>query len=338
MEPKVLFIANTSENFAIGSIFSRAAKSMGLTFTASDTAISNYAPSLKTITGRIFNRLAGKRALEWWSFNRKIVTLIKEFQPNIVIVTGVFPLKNEVFQASHQVNAKIVNYLTDSPWSPQNYCRAFVANLSNYDYIFSTKKAIIPELIAARVKKVSFLPFAFDPFMHHKVESCEINYFPDVCIIGGTDRERLKFVKSFLTTFKGTLGLYGGYWYKEKQLKPLDRGAVYGEDYCRTIGNCKINVGLIRRANRDGHSMRSFEIPACGGVGIYEDTPEHRELFQAYPEYGFFSSFDDLAEKCNWLLEHPEELEKMRKLGIGFIVNEANTYTDRLKKILELLE
>jgi len=43
-----------------------------------------------------------------------------------------------------------------------------------------------------------------------------------------------------------------------------------------------------------------------------------------------------LADKCQWLLEHPVELEAMRMLGMKIIVNDNNTYTSRLKTILEM--
>ncbi|MBF0290401.1 MAG: glycosyltransferase family 1 protein, partial [SAR324 cluster bacterium] len=108
-----------------------------------------------------------------------------------------------------------------------------------------------------------------------------------------------------------------------------------GETFCRVVRYSKINIGLIRRANRDGHSMRSYEIAACGGGGLYEDTPEHRELFEELPDYSFFSSPEDLSQKCSWLLEHPKEREEMRLLGIRNVVRKTNTYSARLKTIFE---
>lgn len=339
MNTKILIIGNTSEDDQLGSILSRASLEMNLPLAVSDTNFHSYAPSMKYLWGRAFFKIAGKRSLEWWSFNYKSTALIEEFCPQVVLVTGIFSLKSEVFHKCNKVGAKIVNYLTDSPWSKQNSCPSFIKNLPNYDCIFSTKTALTPDLVKAGAKQVYFLPFAFDPFFHRylptRESQHEYSHIPDVCLVGGSDADRINFINSFLFNFKGKLGLYGGYWHKNKQLKQFSHGVVFGDAFCRVVHNCKINIGLVRRANRDGHSMRSYEIPACGGVGIYEDTPEHRDLFKGYPEYGFFTSPEDLADKCNWLLEHPVEREQMRQLGIQLIVTEANTYADRLKKILE---
>lgn len=83
--------------------------------------------------------------------------------------------------------------------------------------------------------------------------------------------------------------------------------------------------------------MRSYEIPTYDGCGIYEHTSEHRALFQNYPDCGFFTSPQDLAEKCQWLLKHPEEQEQMKQLGMKLVVIESNTYTARLIQILKLM-
>ncbi|MBA3921777.1 MAG: glycosyltransferase [Nostocaceae cyanobacterium] len=340
MNSRILIIGNTSEVFHIGSMFTRAAKEINLTLAVSDTNINSYAPSLKHLWGKAFFKISGKRPIEWWSFNHKIIALIEEFYPKIVLITGIIPLQDDVFNMCDKIGAKVVNYLTDSPWSRQNSHPKFMANLPKYDFIFSTKKALIPDLINFGVKQVKFLPFAFDPFVHRylppeNILICE-SQMPDVCLVGGADKDRINFIRDFLIDFDGKLGLYGTYWDKDQKLKQYYRGVVLGDDFCKVLQKCKINIGVVRRANRDEHSMRSYEIPACGGVGIYEDTCEHRDLFLGYPQYGFFTSPKDLADKSNWLLEHPLELEQMRQLGIQMVVKESNTYTARLRTILDV--
>lgn len=337
MIPRLLFIANTSQDFHIGAMLVRAAGNLEGVIAKSDT--NGYAPSMNSLWGKLFFRIANRRPREWWHFNRKITEQIKVFVPKLVIVTGIFPLSDDVFQACHQANTKIVNYLTDDPWNPQHYCPPFRFNLASYDCIFSTKRAIIPDLLQAGVKAVHFLPFGFDPSVHYqpdeKNHNCGKNRFPEVCLVGGGDSQRQVFMSEFVHHFKGELGLYGGYWNSNKTLEHFDRQTVYGESYCRVVRFSKINIGLIRHSNRDGHSMRSYEIPACGGLGLYQDTPEHRELFKDYPEYGFFSSPEDLSDKCHWLLDHPKEREEIRLIGIKRVVKDTNTYEARLKTILK---
>jgi len=337
---RLLIVGNTSADYHVGAMFLRSAKDLGIDVRTCNTNIETYAPSMSSIFGKLFFKVAGKRPIESWKFNRNLTEEIHKFRPQIIIVTGIFPLQNIVFEAAHETGAKIVNYLTDSPWSRQNSNRRFTDNLQKYDYIFSTKKDLIPRLLEVKSRQVHFLPFAFDPFIHHCLNKNDIKTdnreIPDVCLIGSADRERRHFVSRFMSNFEGGLGLYGGFWNKDLKLKQYYGGIILGDAFCRTVHDTKINIGIVRRANSDGHSMRTYEIPACGGVGIYEDTTEHREIFSGYPEYGFFSSPEDLADKCQWLLEHFVEREEMRKLGIQIIVNDSNTYTSRLKTILEM--
>lgn len=341
MSLKVLIVGNTSKSYHLGSILIRAAKSINIEVSEYTTDISSYAPSMATLWGKAFFKVVGKRPFEWPTFNKKLIVQIEESNPDLVLVTGISPLSKAVFEVCKKLSIPIVNYLTDSPWSRQNSHRFFRKNLHRYTLIFSTKKDLISSLSAVGAGNIVFLPFAYDPTLHHMSPDIpvpeEVSEVPDVCLIGGADKNRIGFIKSFLENYDGSLGLYGEYWRKDSKLSLFYKGAVYGTDFRRVVYGCKLNLGIVRRANRDGHSMRSYEIAACGGVGIYENTPEHRELFKNYPDYGFFNSPTDLAEKCNWLLTHPSEREAMRQLAIRAIVKESNTYAARLKTILQAI-
>jgi spore maturation protein CgeB len=343
MNTKILIIGNTTEKLNLGAMLVDAAKEIeAISVVTCSNSLSVYAPSMKKLTGKIFYKISGGRSVEWWKFNASIINSLEINQPNLVIVTGIFPLEDRIFSYCKEHSIKIVNYLTDSPFNISIRCPKFMDNIKRYSVIYTTKKAISDKLIDWGAKDIRFLLFAFDPRQHclpnqdDILESESVTY-PDVCIVGGADADRAKFVVDFLKTFKGSLGLYGGDWNKYKEISHLYKGYVKYESYRRVLNRSKLNVGLVKRLNQDEHSMRSFEIAACGGVGIYEDTSVHRELLPEYPEYGFFSSPEDLAEKCDYLLVNPIEREQMCKLGIESIANKTNTYTARLKTILECI-
>jgi spore maturation protein CgeB len=336
MSYKILIIGYTSQVYDVGSAFVRSAKELNLSVSVSN--IQNYQISMQKFWGKLIYRINDKRTLEWWKFNHDTQELIEQFEPEIILVTGLISLSEEIFKISQKINARIVNYLTDDPWNPYMCSQRFIKTLPLYNSIFSTKKAIIPDLIKNQVQKVEFLPFAFDPWLHHIDDNIAKKDIPDICFIGTADQQRQKFFQNFPQKITGKLGLYGAGWDKINHLQAYSKYFLYGDAYCQVIKQCKINIGLVRRANRDGHAMRSYEIPACGGVGIYEDTPEHRQLFSNYPEYGFFTSPEELAEKCNFLIKSLDEREKMRFLGHQVVATNINTYTHRLRTIIELLK
>lgn len=339
MGKNILIIGTTSEPAQIGAIFARASHEMNLKVAVMDTNFNSYAPSMKTLWGRAFFKLADRRPIEWWKFNRHTVKLIEEFCPQVIVVTGIVPLTDNIFDICHRIGSKTINYLTDDPWNPWHCREKFLDNLKKYDLVVSTKTKLLSDLNKHGIKKIEYLPFGYDPYLHYQpLESYSLEkekFDADISFIGTGDKERLPYLNA-VAAIKGLkLKIYGGLWENISvggwEKCPL----VLGEQLRLATFSSKLSLGMVRKRNRDESTLRTFEIAACGGCGIYEDTSEHREIIAGYPEYGFFSSPEDLAEKCKWLLEHPLEREQMRQLGIKLLVKEANTYTARLETILQ---
>lgn len=342
MESKILLIGNTSESHLIGFAYSGAAKALNLPFLNIDTSWNSSFPSMKTILGKTFFKLTNKRPIEWWQFNRNIVNTIKKFRPQIVLVTGILPLIDEVFITCSQIGAVIANYLTDDPWNPNHTCTKFLSNLKQYDLVISTKTRIISDLNKHGVKKNIYTPMAYNPYVCYQPKQISPNekdlFTADIAFIGTGDIERLPYLEAIASLDLDNLQLkiYGNNWNKIPIQTWQTFPAVFENEFRLAIHCSKLSLGIVRKRNRDESTRRTFEIAACGGCGIYEDTKEHREILAGYPEYGFFSSADDLANKCKWLLHNPAEREKMRNLGMQILVKDANTFTTRLKTILDL--
>lgn len=341
MTHRLLIIGNTSETYHVGSMFVRAAAALDVSVTTNDINWKTYAPSMQYLWGRAFYKLAGKRALEWWSFNQKTASHIREFQPTLVLVTGIFPLTEDVFHAATSVGAKICNFLTDDPWARRLRLPRFFENLSRYDLIFSTKSRIVPDLLSHGAKRVEFLFYAFDPHWHHLPDSISASdkegFTADVSFIGTGCVDRLPYLQAVASLPGLNLNLYGGDWNKISVWGWKKNSTIFDNQFRLAMYSSKLSLCLLRKSSRDDSTQRTFEIAPCGGCGIYEDTKEHREILTGYPDYGFFTSPQDLAEKCQWLLEHPEEREQMRQLGMQLVVTESNTYTARLQQILKLV-
>ena len=75
------------------------------------------------------------------------------------------------------------------------------------------------------------------------------------------------------------VALVGGYWERYPAFRAQALGIKPPEIIRALTASAKVNFCLVRRANRDGHVMRSFEIAATGGCMVAEDTVKHREIF-----------------------------------------------------------
>ena len=160
----------------------------------------------------------------------------------------------------------------------------------------------------------------------------------DVVFVGGADLDRIKLIKPLLD-FPFSVILYGGYWGIKHPFSQFSGGHVNLEYLAMVSQKSKITLCLVRRANRDGHVMRTFEAAASKGCMLVEDTMEHREIFGGDGEcVVFFNCNEQMISRARWLLDHPEERVRLRHAVYRRIVLEGkNTYSDRLKTILETI-
>ena len=332
---KLLLLADTSVPEALGSKFLRAAGPMGLDLqVAYSSPAPQFSPSMTRKRGKVFYRLADRRSWEWWGFQRQLLEQIKAHPPQLVLVTGILPLSPAVFQAIHERGGQIVNYLTDDPWNPIHRRRCFLGNLPHYDHIFSTKQALRQRLKAAGVRSTSWLPFAYDPELHHPPQQ-PTSAGADVLFVGTGAEERLPWLNAISNLSGVSCQLHGNNWDRYPTPGWQRDDAVTGEAYCNAIGSARIVLGMLRQANGDLSTDRSYEIGAIGGCGLYQNSSEHRALLPGYPDEGFFSNPEELRARVTHLLAHPELQRRLRQLGSEALRSEDHTYGARLRSILD---
>jgi spore maturation protein CgeB len=184
---------------------------------------------------------------------------------------------------------------------------------------------------------VYYLPFGYDErlFNRPSEEEAGNGITFDVLLVGGADNDRVEFVHGMINHGIRPV-LVGGYWDRYPGLREFSLGLKSATDLRLLTARAKVNICLVRRANRDGHVMRSFEIPACGGFMIAEDTADHRAFFGGEGEAVlYFSSPQTAAEKCHWALDNPEKRIAMATRLHRVVTTGRNTYADRLNTILE---
>ncbi len=342
----LLLIADTSVPEALGSKLVRAAVSLKLKI-GSDLQIvyhspaPQFSPSMQRLRGKLFYRLGDRRSWEWWGFQRQLKDKIRMLRPRLVLVTGILPLQASVMKEIKVGGGRIVNYLTDDPWNPIHRRRSFLQNLSHYDHIFSTKKALCRQLEQAGTPSTSWLPFAYDPDLHHPPLRTGEGPPADVLFIGTGAPERLPWLDALQDLDdppRIRRRIHGNNWTGLRTPGWERRPEATGDAYCEAIHSAGIVLGLLRQANGDLSTDRSYEIGAIGGCGLYQDSIEHRALLPKYPDAGFFSTPAQLRKRVQQLLANPSLRTQLREQGAQALRRPEHTYAARLKTMLNWSE
>ena len=319
----------------VGSHLARAAASLGLGHRLVDTAPAYQG---NRICRAIAWHALGRRPLGRSGFSERLWRSLREAMPRLVIAVGQAPLTRGVVDALRAAGSKVCNYSTDDPFNPQHKAAWHLANLPSYGTVFTTRTSNVEDLRHLGCRDVRYLPFGFDEAPGEPGAPGTGETERDVLFVGGADAERADFFREFVT-HGATVSVAGGYWERWAPPGARNLGMLGIEEVNVRTARAAVNICLVRRANRDGHVMRSFEIPAAGGFMLAECTPEHRALFG--PEGKcvlYFRSPGEAAEKCRWALSHPAERQRMAAAAYGRITGGGHSYRDRLQTIFSAVE
>jgi spore maturation protein CgeB len=281
-------------------------------------------------------RLNDKRPLRLADFVAGVLEVCREARPQALIATGAAALTAAALEELHSLGIICINYSTDDPWNPTHTANWFLNALPFYDLILTTRRANVMDFHRIGCGIVQYLPFGYDDELFGNSTGVRQEGGHDVLFVGGADKARVAFMSEFMATGPAVT-LVGQYWEFAGQTRRFALGQRTPDEVRTLTEAARVNLCLVRRANRDGHVMRSFEIAALGGCMLTEDTPEHREIFGEDGEaVVYFRTAEEAAERARALLADPAKRGRLSAAVRGRISRGAHTYRDRLVSILEL--
>jgi spore maturation protein CgeB len=333
--PSILIVGNPGE-VHVGRHLLHAAREAGMQATLCDTTAA-YAGS--TFQRAYHWRLRGHRPVNLASFTQCVVSACREHKPSSVITTGLAPIDADSLRTIGDIGVRRLNFLTDDPWNQAHYAPWFMKAVTEYDAVFTPRTANVADLRAVGCRQVAYLPFAYAPDIHFSdppATADERQHFEsDVVFVGGADQDRVEWMTPLISAgFR--VALYGGYWEKYASTRGAARGLADAATVRKAIGGAATTLCLVRRANRDGHSMRSFEVPAIGACMLVEDTDEHREIFgEPRQAVDYVNSPDQAVERVRMLLQDRSDRDRLKRSAHTLIESGKHTWSDRLKTMLE---
>jgi len=97
-----------------------------------------------------------------------------------------------------------------------------------------------------------------------------------------------------------------------------------------------INSSLPEYRNMNHLKNRFFEIPACKSFMLSGRSSEAENIFQDGIHCVYYDNLDDLLDKIDYYLNHPQEMEEIRERGYREAIGK-NTYYHRFKKMFKII-
>jgi hypothetical protein len=295
-----------------------------------------------SIADRVARRVVGRPLRGYGEINRALLAAAESFRPDLILIAkGAYFTAATLRTLKASSAAMLVNYSSDDPFNPAGSSRDVLESIPLFDLYLSTRRAAMPDIARAGCPRVEYLMFGYKPELHFpeapRTAEEHSRFDSDVVFIGGCDADRAPYFEHLARAIPGLrMHLYGGYFDRYPALKPYWRGMATGHDYRLAVGGAKIAVNLVRRANRDDHVMRTFEIPVCGAFMLAERTPVHEELFEENREAAFFSSPAELTESVREWLGRDADRARVAAAAHRKIASGGHRYADRLARIVEL--
>ncbi len=325
---RILLVGDLNE-YAKGYAEARAMRALGLEVMAlSHTVIGGAErghPDF-SIGYRIAHRLGYE--LDITGINRRLVEAAREFGPDVAWIEKGNMIRPRTLGALKRgrPGLRLAAYSDDDMYLPHNRSRTFAAGLARYDCVFTTKAANAEpgELAAMGARRVVLVDKAFDPRQHYPMPSASAaaEYACDVGFIGSYEAERGAALLH-LAANGIPVRVWGNGWDDMAESHPdlrLELEPVVNTEaalnYSKCISATRINLGFLRKLNRDLHSDRSVEIPACGGFLLAERTADHLRLFEEGKEAAFFDSPEELLAKVRRYLANDDERRAIAAAGL----------------------
>jgi spore maturation protein CgeB len=258
----------------------------------------------------------------------QMLATLRTWTPHVVWIDKGVMIRPRTLREARRLapSAVLVSSAYDDMFARRNRGQYYAWGLKYYDIVFTNKSfnANCDELPAIGARRVVMIDNSYIESQHYPI------------IVTKEERERLGADVGFIGTFeyerfgsmlylakKGIpVRVWGNDWNSKVNLHPNLR--VEGkplvntkDDLLYTKGICstRINLGFLRKMNRDRQTTRSIEIPACEGFMLAERTDEHLRLFAEGKEAEFFGSNEELLEKVRYYLDHETERAAIAAAG-----------------------
>lgn len=215
-----------------------------------------------------------------------------------------------------------------------------------YDCVFTTKSFHLEDSeLRQRVKQLKFVPHGFDPEVHRPIpltETLKSYYSSDLSFVGVWTPKKEQVLSALVAALPDvSLKIWGPFWERANLSvrKSWQGRAAYGDELAAICTNARISLGLLSEAGGgtvkgDQTTARTWQIPACGGFMLHEDTEELRAAFNVGEHIAVFRDTGELANSVRQYLGNDGLRDRIRAAGYQHCLRSGYSYRAAADHIL----
>lgn len=229
---------------------------------------------------------------------------------------------------------KIANIFTDDPFnlaSPSTSSPLLLDCIPFYDFFFIWSKKIKNKLNRKYklYKNFYYLPFGYDyrilSIIKKKINK---NY---ISFVATGDHYRENIIKKIKRI---KLIIFGNSWAKKLGDHSINN-FIYGKKLVNITAKSYVSINILREQNKTSHNMKTFEIPAMGGLLFTTRSQEQNFFFPENKASIMFGSIKEFEKKFFFLLKNKKIADRIRQKG--FELSRKHSYNNRAKYLLKII-
>jgi spore maturation protein CgeB len=272
--------------------------------------------------------------------NKELMELCKKNQPDIIWIFKGMEIYPESLKQLRN-HFKLVNYNPDHPFiiagsgsGNKNVTRAVPLYHLHFCYNRNLQQYIESRYHIPTV----FLPFGYELAAEDYERVSQLPEINEVCFIGNPDKIRVEVIR-LLAANGFRVSVYGHGWNKttlNRLPNVLVHDAVYGLEFWSKLRQYRVQLNIFRKHNIGSHNMRSFEIPAIGGIQLSPYSEEQDSFFSEGKEVFFYRDAAELLVRAKELLMmSSEDSNKCRGSARKRSLESSYSYKDRAHTVHE---
>jgi spore maturation protein CgeB len=270
-------------------------------------------------------------------YQNKLNFFLKKKKPFdfIIIFKGIEINKKYLLELKNKnLETKIINIFTDDPFnldSPATSSISLLSSIPIYDYFFIWSLKIKDKLKKKykAYKNFYYLPFGFNKRINKiNKDKIDSNY---ISFIASGDQYRENIIKKIN---KIKINIFGNSWGKSLGNHSI-KSFVHGKKLIDIIAKSFLSINILRKQNQTSHNMKTFEVPAMGGLLVTTRSKEQNYFFPENQACVMFSNASELEKKILFLKKNKKVAERVRQRG--FKLSRHHSYNERAKYLLKII-